>query len=269
MSDVQPTGPWGRFLSRPNDDPVKTMGVAGLTALAAALTVSAAAVWLEPYQRAHIEAERAAQMAAMLDTLPDLRAVMEAAGVTALDTRTVDLAADGFAPELDPGALDIAAAVDLPDLSEPLPPDADVAGLGRVPLHAPVHLLARDGRVALVVLPMVGTGYQSRIEALLALEADLNTVAALVITAQADTPGLGARITEPEWQGLWPGKEIAGPEGEIRISVVRGEADGPYEVDGISGATRTSQGVGAMVRFWMGEWGYGPFLERLEREGIE
>jgi Na+-transporting NADH:ubiquinone oxidoreductase subunit C len=49
---------------------------------------------------------------------------------------------------------------------------------------------------------------------------------------------------------------------------VRGEATGPFEVDGISGATHTSNGVANMLRFWMGEDGFGPFLAKLRAGGV-
>jgi Na(+)-translocating NADH:ubiquinone oxidoreductase C subunit len=68
--------------------------------------------------------------------------------------------------------------------------------------------LERDGDLLLIVLPVYGSGYASTIRAMLALEPDLSTVAALTITEQGETPGLGARITEPDWQAQWPGKEL-------------------------------------------------------------
>ena len=120
----------------------------------------------------------------------------------------------------------------------------------------------------LIVLPVSGKGYQSTIRANLALEADLSTVAALSVTETGDTPGLGARIADPSWQSLWPGKEVANAAGEIVIDVVRGEASGPHEVDGISGATITSNGVAKMLRYWLGDDGYGPFIDRLRTEGL-
>jgi Na+-transporting NADH:ubiquinone oxidoreductase subunit C len=36
-----------------------------------------------------------------------------------------------------------------------------------------------------------------------------------------------------------------------------------YEVDGLTGATVTGRAVTQLVRFWFGESGYRPFLERL------
>ncbi|WPY94409.1 NADH:ubiquinone reductase (Na(+)-transporting) subunit C [Limimaricola variabilis] len=263
----EPHGIWGRFLARPNEDPVKALGMAGLVALGAALTVSTAATLLEPRQAANLEAARAARMQAMVDALPGLRVVMEEAGVTELQSRLVELESGSVLPgdatgfEAEPTARDAETGIDLP-------PEADIAGLGRRERVAAVHLLERDGAPVLVVLPMRGTGYQSTIHALLALEADLDTVAALTVTEQGETPGLGAQIERADWQALWPGRRIADDSGTIRIEVVRGTASTPYEVDGISGATRTGNGVTAMLRFWMGPWGYGPFLDRLAREGM-
>ncbi len=263
-----PLAHWRAFLARSNDDRVKTFGIAVLVALVSAIVVSVTSVSLQPLQNAHLEAERQARMEAMLDTLPGLRDLMEEAGVDALETRIVSLSDGSFAPDIDPASYDMQAAAETPETSIALPPEADIAGLKRRANFAPVHLLERDGELMLIVLPVHGTGYQSTIHAMLALQADLDTVAALTITEQGETPGLGARIDEPAWQALWPGKEIADENGRIEIEVVRGEASGPHQIDGISGATRTGNGITDMLRFWLGDYGYGPFLDRLEQEGL-
>jgi Na+-transporting NADH:ubiquinone oxidoreductase subunit C len=78
---------------------------------------------------------------------------------------------------------------------------------------------------------------------------------------------MGTRIEEQEWQTLWADKRVADENGVIRIEVVRGKAAGVYEVDGISGATRTGSGVTDLVRFWLGPDGYGPYIARLKAEG--
>jgi len=115
-----------------------------------------------------------------------------------------------------------------------------------------------------VVLPIYGTGYQSTIRAYLALKGDLNTIAALSIYEHGETPGLGSRITDPGWLALWSGKQAAGAAGVITITVVRGSAATASEVDGITGATRSTTGVANLVQFWLGPHGYGPFLTRLK-----
>jgi Na+-transporting NADH:ubiquinone oxidoreductase subunit C len=54
----------------------------------------------------------------------------------------------------------------------------------------------------------------------------------------------------------------------VQISVVRGAVDASdpgarHSVDGLSGATITSRGVHDMLRYWLGENGYGHYLDRL------
>jgi len=34
------------------------------------------------------------------------------------------------------------------------------------------------------------------------------------------------------------------------------------QIDGLSGATRTTRGVDQLVKFWLGDDGYGPFLRK-------
>ena len=262
------TNPLSALFARPNDDLSKTVTMATLVAFVCAILVSTASVLLDPIQQEQIDAQQAARMEAMLDTLPGMRDVMEEAGVTALETRMVDLATGEFVTGIDPASYDMIAAASDPELSVELPTDADLASIRRRPLYAPVHLLERDGDLLLIVLPVFGSGYASTISAMLALESDLSTVAALSITSQAETPGLGARISEPDWQAQWPGKELLNEDGEIVIEVVRGQGEGVHEVDGISGATRTSNAVTFLLRFWMGPDGYGPFLDRLDEEGL-
>ncbi|MBO6639930.1 MAG: NADH:ubiquinone reductase (Na(+)-transporting) subunit C [Roseitalea sp.] len=262
------SNPVRAFLDRPNDDRVKVFGVAVIVAFVCAVVVSTASVMLKPLQDAHLEAERGARMEAMLDTLPGMRDLMEEVGVTALEMRMVDLQTGEFLSDIDPATYDPQAAAADPEQGVGIPADQDTARLRRRAPYAPVHLLERDGELLMIVLPVEGTGYQSVIRAMLALESDLNTIAALTILSQDETPGLGSRIEDPQWQAQWPGKQVADADGNIVIEVVRGSASGPHEIDGISGATLTAQGVAGMVTYWMGPHGYGPFLERLEREGI-
>lgn len=263
-----PVAAWRHFLARSNDDRIKVFGIAFLVALISAFFVSVASVTLKPLQEAHLEAERAARMAAMLDTLPGMRDIMAELGVDALETRLVDLDTGAFSESADPETYDLLAAEADPEQSIAIPADADIARLGKRAKLAPVYLLERDGALLLIVLPVSGKGYQSTLRATLALDADLATIAALTITEQGETPGIGARVEDPDWQALWAGKQVADETGQIVINVVRGQAAGLYEVDGISGATITSNGVANMLRFWLGDYGFGPFLDRLRTEGM-
>lgn len=262
MADQAPRGPWQRFLARPNSDRGKTLGVAFLVALVCGLAVSTAAVSLRPLIAANVDAERQARMAAMLADLPGIGDILAEAGAGAVDLQLVDLASGTLVSDRDPASYDPLAAAADPAMSTELSRAEDFAGLGRRENIAPVYLVRRDGALALLVLPVRGTGYGGLIKAYLALEGDLDTVAAFTVYEQSETPGLGGRITEPDWQAQWAGKQFA-QDGAVVIEVVRGEASGPHEVAGISGASVTGYAVTDMVQFWLGPSGYGPFLERL------
>lgn len=263
MADLNPLAWWRRFLALPNDSRVKTLGVALLVALVSATVVSVTAVTFKPLQLANLERQRQARMEAMIATLPGMADILREAGADLLETMLVDLDTASFETDIDPADYDQRAAASDPALSRALPREVDVANIGRRANLALVYILRRDEAIALIVLPVRGSGYQSTIYAYLALEADLDTVAALTVYEQGETPGLGSRVENPAWQALWPGKNIADETGAIRISVVRGQASGPHEVDGITGATRTMTGITNMLQFWLGDHGFGPFLARL------
>ena len=93
---------------------------------------------------------------------------------------------------------------------------------------------------------------------------DLETIAALTFYKQQETPGIGTRITDPKWLSTFVGKRVFASDRNVAIRVVQKGASGPHEVDGISGATRTSHGVESLLRFWVGPEGFGPFLKELE-----
>ena len=46
-----------------------------------------------------------------------------------------------------------------------------------------------------------------------------------------------------------------------------GRPEAKYQVDGISGASITTRGVKNMLRYWLGEDGFGPYLARLKARG--
>ena len=84
-----------------------------------------------------------------------------------------------------------------------------------------------------------------------------------------ETPGLGGEIDNPKWKAIWKGKEVFSDSGEVVISVIKGSVDkssdqSKYQVDGLSGATITSNGVTNLLSFWLGDMGYGPLIENIK-----
>lgn len=254
--------PWRRFLAMPNESRTKTVIVAFLVSALCAAFVSGATVVLRPIQTANRAAEEQARIAALVQGIPGMSAVLEQSGGT-LTTVVIDLDTGRAASDVTPATLE-ASLTDAGNWTD-LEPGEDLAGLGQRPDYVQVFLL-RDGEdVSLVLLPLSGQGYGGRIDAILALRGDMNTIAGLAVTRHSETPGLGARIEEAAWQASFPGAEARDANGDVRFRVARGPASGVHEVDGITGATRTGIGVTQVIRFWLGPNGYGPFLRAVER----
>lgn len=92
-----------------------------------------------------------------------------------------------------------------------------------------------------VVFTAEGSGLWSRIELLLAVEADGESLYGLRVLSQAETPGLGGRIAERGFQERFRGVAV-----RPAVRVVK-FATAPTDVDAIAGASRTSAAVGVII----------------------
>lgn len=254
--------PLRRVLALPNESRAKTIFMAFLVSGLCAAMVSGATVWLRPIQAANRAAEEQARIAALVAGIPGMGALLEQSG-GALSTVVIDLAGGRAAAEVTSATLEDALAD--PGNWTALETGQDLAGLGQRPDFVQIYLLRDGDRVSLVLLPISGQGYGGRIDAIMALQGDMNTVAGLAVTNHSETPGLGGRIEESAWQASFPGTELRDDGKTLRFRVARGTASTVHEVDGITGATRTGLGVTKMVRFWMGPEGYGPLLDAITR----
>ena len=237
-------------------------------ALICALLVSYSAVTLRPYYLANVAAEKQARLESILDALPQSMGEIE---VNEVESRVVSLDSGEYSDRVDAATYDVRRAVADPNQSISIPSEHDLAGIKRRAHYAVVYIL-RDAEQApqVFILPVYGSGYQSTLYGFLALSADTSTVLGLKFYEQNDTPGIGARIQEKDWEALWPGKAVYDESGELRLGVARGKVapsaeDAAYLVDGLSGATRTSLGVHDLVRFWLGDYGFGPYLARVRQ----
>lgn len=130
-------------------------------------------------------------------------------------------------------------------------------------LYPVFEKLNAEGNLQCYILPIYGNGLWDKIYGYMAIEQDGATVAGAVFDHIAETPGLGARITEKEFQARLVGKKIKNETGQlVGITVLKGEGnnpDSPYQIDGLSGATITAKGVEKMIYNYMSH--YQPFLE--------
>lgn len=251
----------------PNDDPKKTIAVAVALCLVCSLVVSAAAVALRPLQEynAALAVKREILRAAGL-----YEAGIDVEGVfgSRIETRLVDLNTGDYVDNLDPATYDQRKAARDPKQSIVLEGDRDIAKIRSRANVASVYLLKSNEQLERVILPVHGYGLWSTMYGFLALAPDGRTVKAITFYEQRETAGLGGEVANPNWQAKWQGKEVLDDQGNPAFRVAKGSvnessATAKYEVDGLSGATLTSNGVTNMMRFWMGEDGFGPYLAKM------
>lgn len=146
------------------------------------------------------------------------------------------------------------------------------AKVARLPHLAQVfHVMAEDGAVEMLILPISGKGLWSTLYGYLALDADATTVRGITFYEHGETPGLGGEVDNPRWKALWNNRLAFDETRTPRIEVIKGTAGppdaDPHHVDGLSGATITSRGVSHMLQLWLGPNGFGPYLEHHRKGG--
>lgn len=255
------------------ESPFKPFYSVLVLAFACSLLVAGAAVGLRPLQRANQQLDQKKNILRAAGMLrPDLPVAEQFEGV---QTRLVELATGRFVPQEDIPlqARDQAKAALSDEWGRPLQEDNDLARLSRVEKYAPVYLVMGDNQaVEQLILPVRGKGLWSTMYAYVALDADLTTIRGISFYAHGETPGLGGEVENDQWQQGWQGKKVYGPENEVQFQVVKGNVEegnpaAAYQVDGLSGATMTSDGVSDLMRFWFGDHGFKPLLDRLQQEG--
>jgi len=187
---------------------------------------------------------------------------------SAIESRIVNLDTGNFDDSMDIETYDQRKASKVSDLSINLDDDIDVANINRRANFAKVFLVKEAGVIDKYIFPVHGYGLWSTLYGYVTLEKDLNTVYALKFYDHRETPGLGGEIDNLKWQGLWQGKKIFDDNDQLAIKVIKGNVvpgneSEQYQVDGLSGATLTSDGVTNMFHFWMGEYGFQKFIHKV------
>lgn len=102
------------------------------------------------------------------------------------------------------------------------------------------------------VIPVYGMGLWGSIWGYIALDADKNTIYGAYFDHQGETAGLGAEIKDSKaWQDLFKGKKIFSSDGAAVAIAVKKASDvknPASEVDAVTGATLTSDGVSLMLQ---------------------
>lgn len=265
-------------MSANNDSIKKTLLVAILLCLVCSVIVAGAAVSLKPMQQINKAKDKKENILAAAGILQPGVSIEEQ--FKQITTRIVNLQEGRFATDeelaeikaagLDPQNYDQVKASKKPQLSRTLSNEEDKASIKRLVKYAAVYIVkAPDGGIGTMILPVHGYGLWSTLYGFLALQGDMETIVGLGFYSHAETPGLGGEVDNPKWKALWHGKKLHDAQGNLAISVIKGGAEegNLNQVDGLSGATLTSRGVNNLVRFWVGDMGFGKFLTHLKEQG--
>ena len=271
-----------KVLALGNDSLEKTIAIAVALCLVCAVLVSFAAVALKPLQ---IDNKAADMKKNILDVagLLEEGANINTAFAEKIEAKIVDLETGAYVENINADEYDQRKAAKDPAQSIAIPKDKDIAHIRVKAKYAKVFLVKDGGKLKSIILPMHGYGLWSTLYGFLSLEADGQTVQSINFYDQQETPGLGGEVVNPNWRALWKGKKVYAESeqhsadkgsiseasvGEPALSLIKGAVDttrpgSQYQVDGLAGATLTSTGVTNLVRYWMGNEGFAPYLKKV------
>lgn len=248
----------------------KILGIALAVCLVCSLIVATAAVTLKPLQTANQLAARQRVLVELAGlNLPD--SSIEAA-YRQFDVYMVELDSGETRQGLSAENFDLKQALRKEEWSSPLARTDDPANIRRKPKYLPVYQLRnRDGSLGTLILPVFGYGLWSTLYGFIALDGDLRTVKGIRFYEHGETPGLGGEVDNLDWLARWRGKVVFDDNWQPRIELVKGNVsddmpDHQYKVDGLSGATMTTRGINDLLKYWLGDTGFGPYLLRLRQQ---
>lgn len=242
------------------------IGFAGLVCLVCAVFVASSAVGLKPLQEANKLLDRQQKVLTVAGLMEDgeslPREEVASRFESAIKQKVVDLKTGEVNKDINVADFDQQAAASDPKTSFEAPENA--AKVRRLPNNALVFDVVEKGQLKALILPIEGYGLWGTLYGYIALAPDARTIVGITFYKHKETPGLGGEVDNPRWKAQWPGRLAFDERGNPKIAVKKGSAgpvkEDPYNVDGLSGATITSRGVTSLVRFWLGEDGFGPYL---------
>jgi electron transport complex protein RnfG len=135
------------------------------------------------------------------------------------------------------------------------------------PQALPVFLgYSAGGELVGAVVTAQGMGYQDNVRVLYAYSLDLDAIVGFKVLDSKETPGLGDKVEkEPHFLANFErldatlaaaGDRLLNPI----VTVKQGEKEEPWQIDGITGATITSEAIGTILNESANTWA--PILER-------
>lgn len=260
-----------KILALSNDSLEKTVAVALSLCFVCAILVSFAAVALRPIQATNKAMDMKKNILEVAGLLTD-DANIHQDFAEKIEEKLVDIETGEYVENMDPSEYDQRKAAKDPAQNIVIPAEKDIASIRTKAKIAKVYLVKDGNELQSIILPVHGYGLWSTMYGFLALEPDAQTVKSINFYDQAETPGLGGEVVNPNWRALWQGKKVYNEAGEPVLSLVKGTVDpsksgSEYKVDGLAGATLTSKGVSNLIQYWMSAEGFKPYLDKIRTKG--
>lgn len=243
-----------------------TLTVVVLLSLVCSLIVAGAAVMLKPTQEIQKQLDKQKNILQAAGLMQKNTNVQETYAKF-IEPKIVDLATGDYAEGIT--NFDAKAAAKDPAQNVKIAQADDKAGIKTRAKYAEIYLVKDEsGKVTQAVLPMYGNGLWSIMYGFVAVQPDANTINGITYYEQGETAGLGGEIANPNWQKYFVGKKLFDEQGNVALTVAKGaSANKDHGVDGLSGATLTSNGVDGSFKYWFGPQGFGPFLAKFKAAG--
>ncbi len=211
--------------------------------------LASTALALRPRQQENIDADKMRQILAAVHITPDKSQIVADFNHYIIEQKVVN--SNGETIDGDAFTVNMAEQIKLADDKRQLP-----VFVCKLP----------DGSLK-YILPAYGAGLWGPIWGYIAIDSDGSTVYGAYFAHQGETPGLGAEIEKPAFTDQFNSNlHLFKDRKFMPIEVVKGgvaPADGADYVNGISGGTITSKGVGSMLDNCLTP--YKSYLEHLNK----
>lgn len=252
-----------------NDSTGKTILVALLLCLVCSVLVSTAAVQLRSRQveNKKLDIKKNLLLATKL-IKPGAGKAEILSAFKNIETKIVDLETGQFVSDVNPDTFDAVKASKDPKQNVMIPSKKDLGKIKKRSKYEKIYFVKEGPEVMQIVLPVNGKGLWSTLYGFLALAPDTKTILGLGFYQHGETAGLGGEVDNPKWKAQWNGKVAFDNAWNPVMKVVKGAVNPSsssiqHEVDGLSGATITGNGVTGLVNYWLGDHGFGPFLTKF------
>jgi len=139
----------------------------------------------------------------------------------------------------------------------------DLPGIEKRENIAAIYIYT-EGDSQRIVLPVRGKGLWSTLWGFVAVDSTGSMINGITFYEHGETPGLGGEVDNVNWKELWKsGKQIYDEDGSVKVKVLKKgtpQTDVNSQVDGLAGATITTNGVSKLLQFWLGDLGFKKFL---------